>query len=70
MPAEWKVERVSGRWGDDWRAVGPKHGESEEKANKRYLALFGKLRQGGVRLVDPAGEVRAMATAPRLRTRW
>ena len=70
MPGEWKVERVSGRWGDDWRPVGPKRGESEEKANRRYLELSGKMRQGGVRLVDPAGQVRATSTAPRLRTRW
>lgn len=66
-PNDWKVVRHSGRNGSEWRQrfVG-----SEPVARSLYLKLATDLRQGGVRLINPAGEIADAVWAPRLRSRW
>lgn len=68
----WRVLRHSGRGGGPevaslWREVfaGP-----EVEARQRYSTIRLGVRQGGVRLVTPKGEIDSEHGAPRLRTRW
>lgn len=64
---EWTVWRHGGRSGDEWRCVAR---GSEAECREQYRRLFVAMRQGGVELRDPSGEVVDRAWAPRLRTRW
>ncbi len=66
--APWLVLRHGGRRTDSWKAVN--FGDDEQEGRRRFAAVSGAMRQGGVVLVDPDGVVRARAWAPRLRTRW
>lgn len=63
----WQVLRHGGMASNRWRVV---IDGDEQKCRKVYDALVVSLRQGGIRLVDPTGEVKESASAPRLRTRW
>lgn len=63
----WQVWRWSGRVAQGYRIeyAGP-----HDKAAVRYRKIAVELRQGEVRLVNPAGEIVARQSAPALRTRW
>ncbi|WPA89754.1 hypothetical protein MCACPph1_CDS0014 [Moorella phage MCACPph1] len=62
------VIRHGGRSCDRWREVFK--GESEEKALAIYEREYEKMRQGGVILLGPQGEIKRRNWAPRIRTRW
>lgn len=64
----WLVLRHSGRSGDPWRLKFWTGVEAEARA--RFDELAGELRQGGVALATPEGEIINITSAPRLRTRW
>lgn len=64
----WTVDRHSGRDQDERRVR--KTGESEEAVRPTFDKIKRDLRQGEVRLLNPAGDVVDRAWAPRLRTRW
>jgi|GEM_PF-2969866 len=63
----WTVWRHGGRSSDVWRAV---YAGERAQAEARYWREREKMRQGGVRLMDPEGRVVMSDWAPRLRTRW
>jgi hypothetical protein len=66
----WRVERHSGRGSmtHGWRVIydGPELSSAIDVYNKTLI----RMRQGGVRFIDPSGTVRHEAVAPRCRTRW
>jgi hypothetical protein len=63
----WSVLRHGGRRTDHWRQTF--HG-TEEAARKWYAIDYKNMRQGGVRLVRPDGEIELNEWAPRVRSRW
>ena len=52
---QWKVELHGGGRRHNWRAVGTT--PDAERAGHQAQALLDRARQGGVRVVDPKGEV-------------
>lgn len=66
--SQWTVDRHSGRNYDERRVR--KTGASEADVRPAFEEIKRDLRQGEVRLLNPAGEVVDSAWAPRLRTRW
>jgi hypothetical protein len=52
---EWKIYRHSGFFNTKWRQVYATNDEG--KASEKYKRIHDRLRQGGVRLVDPEGVV-------------
>jgi hypothetical protein len=66
--AFWKVERNGGRRDTPWRLLGAYLTETHARA--RYELEVQKMRQGGVQLRRPDGELEHRTTAPRIRTRW
>lgn len=67
MGERWTVLRHGGRLTDTWRTV---CSGDRTRAEERYWREHERMRQGGVRLVDPDGRVVMDDWAPRLRTRW
>jgi len=66
--AEWRIERQSGRRGEEWHVVW--FGSDEGRARKAYQKRYEALRQGGLKLVRSDGRIEEAASAPRVRTRW
>lgn len=61
----FRIFRHSGRTGAKWRPVFVTHDEGQ--AHKKYEALYKKWRQGGLRLIDPEGQVIQSAFAEPMR---
>lgn len=68
IPGYWQVWRHGGRVTDRPRLV--LKTTDEAKARERYRKIYLALRQGEVRLIDPAGRLVAREWEPCLRTRW
>lgn len=66
---QWVVWRHGGRQDCQWHPIYPQHA-TEESARAAYQKAFAEMRQGGVKLTNPFGQVVASDWAPRLRTRW
>lgn len=64
---DFKVLRDGGRIDCGWREV---YSGPEERARKKYTKIAEDMRQGGLILEGPEGQILAKVTAPRLRTRW
>lgn len=62
---EWKIYRHSGFANGRWRLIFSSRDEG--KADLRYEALYERWKQGGIRMVDPEGQVIRHAFAPPLR---
>jgi len=67
---------VSATW-QVWRRGRPSAGQrllydgtDEVKARTVYNAVRARMRQGELRLVDPAGKTTSYYSAPMCRTRW
>jgi hypothetical protein len=63
----WKVERHGGASMHKWRQI---FTGTEENARYHHAKVSESLRQGAVRLLDPAGNIIKQSGSPRLRTRW
>ena len=73
--SRWSVMRHGGRYGDRWRDASPRRpwGADEHSANtakESFRQMHLALRQGGVALIDPEGNVVGFSSGPTLRTRW
>lgn len=68
MNGLWTVDRHSGK--DNSPRMVKKITNDEEAARTKFKQISESLRQGDVRLLDPAGNVVERTWAPRLRTRW
>ena len=64
----WRVERHGGRRTDRWRVVAAYIREANGRW--KFNELKAEMRQGGVRLYRPDGELADEVVAPALRTRW
>lgn len=62
---QFKVYRHSGQPNGRWRPVFTT--TDEGKAFERYESLYKRWKQGGIRLVDPEGQVLQNAYAPPMR---
>lgn len=63
----WHVWRHGGNRSHSWRVIAS---QPFRDAALVYQAHARKMRQGGVRLVAPDGEIVYSAAAPLLRSRW
>jgi hypothetical protein len=55
MGGQWEIYRHSGFFNAKWRRI---YATTDEgKASAKYKSIYDRLRQGGVRLVDPEGVV-------------
>lgn len=64
---QWTVRRWSGRGQDSPRDI---YTGDESSARARYDRCATALRQGLVKLINPAGEIVTQHIAYRNRTRW
>lgn len=67
-PQPYRVERHGGAASHNWRVAFRSFDGGI--AGDKFRDLESAMRQGGVRLVSPAGEIIKSAWAPRLRSRW
>lgn len=63
----WRVMRHSGRRDGEWRLI---YEGAEDQARYTFSRSVDRLRQGGLRLVSPRGEIAVQQWGPALRTRW
>jgi len=63
---QWSVWRHGGCHNHQWRCI---FEGTEEKARAKFEDGLGRLRQGGIALRDPAGDVRISSWAPLHRNR-
>jgi hypothetical protein len=65
---KWSVWRHGGRRNDKWHAI--RWDETEAPCQHAYEKARSDMRQGGVQLISPNGEIVDSGWAPRVRSRW
>jgi hypothetical protein len=70
----WVIMRHGGRTNCEWRDITRYPADyqygAEKSARDLYQCLMVDVRQGGLALVNPSGEIVAFYSAPLVRTRW